>query len=143
MTDKRDDLERDALAAERALGLLGSREEREAATLEAADPAFAAAVARWRGRLGPMLDEIEPVEPPAEMWQRIEQATRGSTDDSNVIVLRRSIARWRALGVGMTALAASLNRRASCGTGDRMWGTEGRVESSLMTSHTEPGATGE
>jgi anti-sigma-K factor RskA len=106
MTDKRHNPELEALAAERALGLLSPDQAQQAAALEASDPAFAAEVARWRGRLAPLLDEIEPVEPPSGLWQRIAQATAVS-DESNVIVLRRSMARWRALGVGMTALAAS------------------------------------
>jgi anti-sigma-K factor RskA len=107
MTDKRGDIERDVLAAERALGVLSPDERSQAAALEAADPSFAADVARWRGRLASLLDQIEPVEPPSQLWQRIERATGSSVDNSNVIVLRRSVARWRALGVGMSALAAA------------------------------------
>ena len=103
MNDEPDD--RETLAAEHALQLLSGEELRAAAALEADDPAFAQQVARWRGRLAPLLGEVEPVEPPDALWQRIERATGGGV--SNVISLRRSRAVWRGVAAGMTALAAA------------------------------------
>jgi anti-sigma-K factor RskA len=108
MTDKRQDEERAALAAERGLGVLSGDEARRASALERSDPSFAHEVARWRGRLAALFGEVQPVQPPESVWERIESATSGDTPASNVIALRRAAARWRAAAVGMTALAASL-----------------------------------
>ena len=108
MTDNRQDEERAALAAERGLGVLSGDEARRAAALESSDPSFAHEVARWRGRLAALFGEVQPVQPPESVWLSIERATCGDTGASNVIVLRRAAARWRAAAVGMTALAAAL-----------------------------------
>jgi anti-sigma-K factor RskA len=106
MTDEPRPDGRAALAAEKALRLLAGSEARDASKLQASDPEFASEVARWRGRLAPLLDEVDEVSPPHEMWTRIATATGTATD--NVVRLRRSAARWRAAAAGMTALAASL-----------------------------------
>lgn len=95
-----------ALAAELALGLLDGEELAAAATRAAADPLFGAEVARWRGRLAPLLDDVEPVAPPASAWSAI-QAAIGPRPD-NVLQLKRSVRLWRGLSAGATALAASL-----------------------------------
>jgi anti-sigma-K factor RskA len=108
MTDRRQDGERAALAAERGLGVLSGDAERRASALEGADPSFAHDVARWRGRFAALFGEIEPVQPPEFLWQQIESATSGSSASPNVFDLHRSAARWRAAAIGMTALAASL-----------------------------------
>lgn len=105
MTDSREPQEQQALAAEHALRILRGEDARAAARLEAGDSAFAAEVARWRGRLAPLFGEVASVQPPQTLWSRIEQAT---APRDNVVVLRRSVARWRAAAAGMTALAASL-----------------------------------
>jgi len=95
-----------ALAAELALGLLEG-DDRAAATARAAsDPLFQAEVARWRGRLAPMLDEIDPVEPPASAWSAIEAQIAPRSD--NVVQLRRSVRVWRGFSAAATAIAASL-----------------------------------
>ena len=105
MSDEPDINDPRALAAEHALRLLHADDGRAAARLEASDSGFAAEVARWRGRLSPLLGEIPDVRPPDSLWRRIEQAT---APRDNVVVLRRSVARWRAAAAGMAALAASL-----------------------------------
>ena len=106
MTQERDE-QRMTLAGELALGLLTGDDLREAAALAASDPAFAEDVARWRGRTIPLLDEVEPVAPPAGLWRRIEGRVAGEPG-ANVIVLKRRVGLWRGATAGMTALAASL-----------------------------------
>lgn len=106
MSAKRDMDERQALAAEHALRVLGGDESRAAAVLEASDALFAIDVARWRGRLAPLLGEVADARPPASLWTRIDRATP-APDAANVIFLRRSVARWRMAAAGMTALAAA------------------------------------
>ena len=106
MSDTPDPNDRDALAAEHALRTLAGDDARVAAKLEAGDAGFAAEVSRWRGRLAPLFGEVAEVHPPEDLWDRIDQITTLRRD--NVVVLRRSVARWRAAAGGMTALAASL-----------------------------------
>jgi anti-sigma-K factor RskA len=106
--------DRDTLAAEYALGLLDGEARAEALRLDAADPEFRASVARWLGRLAPLLDEVEPVEPPAQVWKRVEsnlgpQIAGATADDpGNVVQLRRKVVLWRSWAAGATAIAASL-----------------------------------
>lgn len=106
MTQERDE-QRMTLAGELALGLLTGDDLREAAALAASDPAFAEDVARWRGRTIPLLDEVEPVAPPAGLWRRIEGRV-AAEPGANVVVLKRRVGLWRGATAGMTALAASL-----------------------------------
>ena len=106
MSDKADPNDRRALAAEHALRMLIGEEARIAAGLEAGDAGFATEVSRWRGRLAPLFDEVVDVQPPASLWNRINEST--TPPGSNVVALRRSVVRWRAAAAGMTALAASL-----------------------------------
>ncbi len=108
MSDDRENTDRQALAAEHALDMLAGDERDEARKAEASDRTFAGEVARWRGRLASLFDEVEAVSPSSELWNRIEAATDSNRGASNVVALRRSAGRWRAMAVGMTALAASL-----------------------------------
>jgi anti-sigma-K factor RskA len=111
MTDKlREGSDPHVLAGEHALGLLEGQEQRQAREMLASDPDYAREVARWRGRLAPLVEEVEPVEPPAALWHRVEQAIAegGEGASSNVVQLRRRLTVWRGATAGMTALAASL-----------------------------------
>lgn len=96
--------EREALAAELALGLLDGEELLAARGLAASDPAFAALVADWEAKLAPLLDEVAPVEPNPALWARIEAATRVAPQD-NVIALQRRVRRWQ-WTAGISAAAA-------------------------------------
>lgn len=106
--------ERDLLAAELAMGLLDGNERAEAEALAAHDPDFRATVARWSAHLAPMLDEVDPVEPPAKAWSRIESRiesrsqSTGVAAPSNVVQLRRKVNLWRGYSLAATAIAASL-----------------------------------
>ena len=97
------------LAAEYALGVLESDDLAQAQSLERLDPAFREEVARWTGRLAPMLDAVEPLTPPVALYAAIERRLgSGAQTESNVDQLRRRLNRWRAFSGGVTALAASL-----------------------------------
>ena len=101
--------ERGELAAEYALGVLEGEELGRARALAAADAQFAGEVAQWVGRLAPLLDEIEPVAPPARVLAAIEQRLGGRDDrGGNVVQLRRRVNLWRGFAVGASAIAASL-----------------------------------
>ena len=101
--------ERDQLAAEYALGVLDGEALRRARSLAASDPEFGDQVARWSGRLAPLLDDVQPVSPPARLWSNIDRHLGGlATPSSNVVVLHRRVNLWRGIAAGATALAASL-----------------------------------
>lgn len=102
--------EREALAAEYALGLLEGAELAQAIELERTDTAFREAVDRWNGRLAPMLDGVAPVDVPPGVLAAIERRIDGTpaAANDNLFLLRRHLNRWRALAGGATALAASL-----------------------------------
>lgn len=97
-----------ALAGEYALGLLVGPELARARGLVRGDSAFREAVQRWRGQLASLLDEIEPVAPPAAVWTRIDTAMGAGSAPDNVQQLNRKVVLWRGLAGAMTALAASL-----------------------------------
>ena len=99
--------ERELLAAEHALGLLTGEELMEARRLEADDPAFRSEVEAWNVRLAPLLNEIAPVEPGAELWERIERALAEPQQNADVITLRRKVRRWQTLS-GLAAAAAAV-----------------------------------
>ena len=94
-------------AAEYALGLLEGEDLRAARQRASTDPRFAAQVARWRGRLSPLIDEVPEVEAPASAWRRIERSL-GAPARDNVVLLRRRLNGWRAATAAITAVAASL-----------------------------------
>ena len=110
MSDRRDDLhETMVLAAEYAAGLLGGAEFEEARRRATADPDFAREVARWRGRLAGLHDEVEDVPPPPALWKRIHAAIeRGPAANDNLLGLRKKLTMWRSAAAGMTAVAAAL-----------------------------------
>ncbi len=62
----------DGLAAEYVLGTLDGNERAQAQQLLAGDDAFATKVLLWERRLGELHLMVEPVEPGAEIWQRIK-----------------------------------------------------------------------
>jgi len=66
------DDDQDAVAAEYVLGTLSDDERTHAEALLAVDPEFEMAVRRWERRLGELNVMVEAVEPPAEVWERIE-----------------------------------------------------------------------
>ena len=95
--------ETEALAAEHALGVLSGRERAEAEARSARDPAFAALVDDWRGRLSPMLDEAPATAPPPRVWTAVERALPANDNAAG----RRRLAFWRSATVGSLGLAAA------------------------------------
>lgn len=109
MTDPRDMTPDDPqLAAEFALGLLEGAERTDAAARARNDPAFGREVARWRGRLAPMLDDFAAEEPPESVWEAIDRTTAEAPANDNVAQLQRRVQVWRGFSAAATAIAASL-----------------------------------
>ncbi len=68
----------DRLAAEYVLGTLRGGARRRFEALLPAHPALREAVAQWERRLHPMAATIEPVQPSAQVWQRVEARLFGA-----------------------------------------------------------------
>ena len=111
MTDH-DDL--DMLAAEFVLGTLDARERAAVAVRRQSEPDLDEMISAWEQRLSALADEVTPVTPDPELYQRIEQdidalETRragvdtDSLDKSNVISLYKRLRRWQ----WSTALASA------------------------------------
>ena len=75
-------------------------------------PAFEATVWQWREHLAPLIDNLEPVSPSAEVWQRIEEALPKSSPTPALRSKRRlvktGLAFWRTWAIGATAAAAAI-----------------------------------
>lgn len=123
-----------ALAAEYVLGTLDAAERAEAEALMQADADFADLVRKWEHRLGELHAMVDPVEPPAALWQRIREATalieqdaqislplvpapalesaetrRASAQGSaQIIDLSQRMRRWRGIATMTGAVAAGL-----------------------------------
>lgn len=95
------------MAAELALGVLEGEERAEALRLSLANPAFAAMVTKWQGRLDPLGAAFDEA-PPPDLWNaieaRLDAAGPGVPGSDNL----RSLRLWRGLAVGSGALAAGL-----------------------------------
>ena len=90
------------------LGVLAAEERRAVETRMALEPALAREVAYWEERLGGMASYVKPVTPPARTWLRIEAALeRAAAVAARPATLWQSLAFWRGLGIGSSALAAA------------------------------------
>jgi anti-sigma-K factor RskA len=95
--------EQAALAAELALGVLEGEERAEALRLSLSDPAFAARVRKWQGRLDPLGDGFAEA-PPPDLWPAIEARLDA---EPRTLELGR-IRFWQRTAALSGALAASL-----------------------------------
>lgn len=96
------------LAAEYALGVLEGDALARARSLAERDPSFRAEVARWTGRLAPLLEDVEPAAPPQDVWSRIEARIEDGTGSGNIVALRRRVTLWRGIAGASSAIAAGL-----------------------------------
>ena len=62
----------DGIAAEYVLGTLDPSERAAAEQRRPRDPALADAIVAWEQRLGPLAQLVPAVEPPRQVWSRIE-----------------------------------------------------------------------
>ncbi len=95
--------ERDALAAELALGLLDGEDRAQAMRLVLSDPAFAAEVEAWSAHFEPLYERFEEQPSPA-LWPAIQRRLAGTGSHH----LHRALGRWRIGALASGALAASL-----------------------------------
>ncbi|HZO47198.1 MAG TPA: anti-sigma factor [Xanthobacteraceae bacterium] len=97
------------LAAEYVLGVLSAEERRAVEKRIAEESSFAREIADWEDRLGPMASYVTPVTPPAQTWMRIEASLGTPTSTAAVppATIWQSLAFWRGLGIGASAIAAA------------------------------------
>ena len=101
----------EGLAAEYVLGTLDATERPLAERRRMADPAFDASVRVYERRLSPLLAAIEPVEPPAELEERVMTAiaaTRSTGAETDLPLLRRRLRVWQGAASALAAIAAGL-----------------------------------
>lgn len=94
-------------AAEYVLGTLDPEEACAAAGRAATEPGLAQAIARWEDRLGPLAALVEPVAPPATLWDRIAASLAAPGSAPRIPVLQ-TLWFWRAATATGFALAAAL-----------------------------------
>ncbi|QIK79352.1 hypothetical protein G7077_11010 [Sphingomonas piscis] len=94
------------LAAEYALGLLEGQELLDARNRATTDDAFARDVAAWQERFAPLLNDIAPVQPRADLWSLIERRISGASG-GEVHQLARKVRFWKSVSAATTAAAAA------------------------------------
>lgn len=96
----------DDLAGEYVIGTLSWEQRQAVASRLPHEPVLAAKVAQWESRLQPLADTVAPIEPSAQLWQRLHQTLSVAQRS----VLRRcwdDIRFWRFTS-GVVACAALL-----------------------------------
>ena len=98
----------DVLAGEFALGVLDEEARGAAQRRVQQDPAFAARVASWQQRFGPLFEEVAPVAAPGRVWQGLEgRLFPGPAGPDGQLAgrLRARLRLWR-LATGLAAASA-------------------------------------
>lgn len=107
----------DLEAAEYVLGTLDAAERSAFEQRLRTDTAAQRAARAWERRFSGLVGRIDPVEPPAVVWERIERALGGARPtltaidggaQDNTPQLAASRARWRTAALSLGAIAAAL-----------------------------------
>jgi anti-sigma-K factor RskA len=101
-----DDNELDLLAGEYVLGVLSLQQREEFEEEMQRNPRAAALAAAWSDRLLRVAPSPSPVEPAADLWQRIERNLPGKTSPEKFSGIWDSLLFWR-IG-GMVSMAATV-----------------------------------
>ncbi len=104
------DITEDRTAAEYVLGVLDASARRAAEARLASDPAFAAEVEYWQGRLSALTEQVAAVDPPKTAWPLIERATGGNVTafpTKPPEPADRRVKFWRTWAIGASAVAAA------------------------------------
>ena len=107
MTGEEDDI----LAAEYVLGLLDADDEARAQRMEARDEAFAAKVVAWATRFD-ALDPVEPVNPPGDLWNRIDATIGEAAAAPGTRTLRQGEGIWEQIAPGVEQRMLFVDRAA-------------------------------
>lgn len=96
-----------ASGGELALGAMEGERRAQALRRQLADPGFAIEVEAWQQRLAPMLEALPAIEPPAELWARIDALIELREADAPRRMRRRQM-RWPIARTTAIGLAAAL-----------------------------------
>ncbi|GLK80894.1 anti-sigma factor [Methylopila turkensis] len=141
----REDL--DVEAGEYALGLFAPEEADALERRLLDDPAFAAAVGRWRERLHDLDRAAEPVEPSPDLWRRIETQlddapsrapARHAAAPGFAARIWNSLTLWR--GVGLAGATASVALAVALGAARMDAPRTPVVIAVLLSADSTPGA---
>jgi anti-sigma-K factor RskA len=94
------------VAAEYVLGVLSAAERRVIDARAAAEPGLAAEIGTWERMLAPLALLVPPVEPPAELWPRLERAIAPAAAKVVAFPTARSVRLWQGATAAALALAA-------------------------------------
>jgi anti-sigma-K factor RskA len=96
----------DTLAAEYVLGVLDNRARAAVERRSAREPGFAALIEAWQLKLTPWADDIAPVQPPLDVWNRISAALPAERAPRQSLWGSLMLWRWLTAGAGALALAS-------------------------------------
>nr|WP_315241844.1 anti-sigma factor [uncultured Albidiferax sp.] len=99
MSTQQTHLSPDELAAEYVLGTLSATRRRMVEQRLPTDAALQAAVQRWQEQLLPLAALAEPVEPSAELWQRIDRSVAHAVAPRRPAILSAPPPWWDRLGL--------------------------------------------
>ena len=102
----------DFAAAEYALGTLDASERATLAARRLREPELDEAIRGWEARLAPLAEAAPEIEPPGDLLPQIEARIRGALAEGPgggaIVVLERSVRRWRAAAIAASLVAALL-----------------------------------
>src|SRR5579859_1696202 len=92
------------VAGEYVLGVLNASERRAFEARLTREPALRAEVEYWEQRLGALAAEVRPIDPPPQVWAKIEAKLDAQTQARGVW---RNLPFWRWAALGSAAVAAA------------------------------------
>ena len=102
----------DFAAAEYALGTLDASERATLAARRLREPELDEAIRGWEARLAPLAEAAPEIEPPGDLLPQIEARIRRAPAEGPgggaIVVLERSVRRWRAAAIAASLVAALL-----------------------------------
>jgi anti-sigma-K factor RskA len=105
MTHEHLDKPREQSAAEYVLGIMNGEERAQFEQRLASDYGLQAEVTAWEERLSPLQDLVDPADPPAAVWQQIQQRIEPQEEKSS---FWNSVGFWRNLGMVASSLVLVL-----------------------------------
>jgi anti-sigma-K factor RskA len=104
--NEREDI--DGLAAEYVLGTLDASERTAVAARRGREGDLDAAIGAWERRLAPLADAVPPLQPPRDLFAKIEARLAEGGSSGQIIELQQRVRRWRNLAAAASAVAACL-----------------------------------